>query len=323
MSSRHAPPRAGFTLIELLVVIAIIAVLIGLLLPAVQKVREAANRMSCSNNLKQIGLALLNYESTHKRFPPSRLTPATGVNHSWGTLILSYIEQDNLATKYDRTKNWAHADNRGATSIPIKTYACPSTPEDPLRLVDGRATNDYAPPSLVAETLIARTDPRLVENTPPPANRGIINAVDSQPGVQLQQVKDGSSNTILVTEAAGRDTHYVKGGMVRTGNLNPGGGNPQATNGKVVGAAWADPEGDIPLHGVTPPSGSPSPSYTAPGVCAVNCTNNQEAFSFHTGGINAVFGDGSVHFISEGINIRTFATLVTMRGLEVVASSDY
>src|SRR5262245_37323780 len=127
MTPRSQTRLSGFTLIELLVVIAIIAVLIGLLLPAMHKVREAANRMSCQNNLKQIGLALMNYESTHKRSPPSRLQVSNSVAHSWATLILPYIEQDNLYARYNRDANWPQ---NAVTVVPVKTYSCPSTPED-------------------------------------------------------------------------------------------------------------------------------------------------------------------------------------------------
>ena len=127
--------RIGFTLIELLVVIAIIAILIGLLLPAVQKIRASANRMSCSNNLKQLGLAMHNYHDTNGFFPASSYTtgkPApgnpSGTFHSWRAFTLDYIEQGNVGRMYDKNQNWFAPDNLFAASTPIKTYICPSTP---------------------------------------------------------------------------------------------------------------------------------------------------------------------------------------------------
>src|SRR5436305_12150787 len=105
VATRHA--RSGFTLIELLVVIAIIAVLIGLLVPAVQKVREAAGRAQCSNNLRQLVIGLHNYHDTLSAFPPAKWTePISGAKHAWPILIMPYIEQDNLYHLYTFTKNW-------------------------------------------------------------------------------------------------------------------------------------------------------------------------------------------------------------------------
>src|SRR5262245_49747946 len=128
--------RAAFTLIELLVVIAIIAVLIGLLLPAVQKVREAANRVSCQNNLKQLGLALHNFHDTNQAFPASGWTIAGPGNPNgkfvgWRPLTLPFIEQENLQRPYDFNLNWWEGANLTAAGVPVKTFLCPSAPQRP------------------------------------------------------------------------------------------------------------------------------------------------------------------------------------------------
>jgi prepilin-type N-terminal cleavage/methylation domain-containing protein len=125
--------RPAFTLIEVLVVIAIIAILIGLLLPAVQKVRDAANRTQCMNNLRQLGLALHNFHEANQAFPASGWTKAgpgnpQGKYVGWRPLTLPYIEQENLQKLYDFNVNWWEGTNPTAAGVPVKTYQCPAAP---------------------------------------------------------------------------------------------------------------------------------------------------------------------------------------------------
>jgi prepilin-type N-terminal cleavage/methylation domain-containing protein len=300
----HRSSRA-FTLLELLVVLAIIAVLIGLLLPAVQKVREAANRMKCSSNLKNVGLALNHFENTYGKFPPCRIDGpfreagvTAAVDHGWGGFILPFLEEAALALKYDWNLQHYVAANLRVASTHLKTLQCPSAEPDrfytsPLGLMG--ACTDYAPTQAV--------DPGL-------ARRDLIDAVGNYRGVMspnamthLRDITDGTSNTLLLAEDAGRPREWRVGhaGMDQT----------------IDGGPWAGQLNPILVMGATPDGVSRG------GPCALNCTNDHEIYSFHPGGANIVSVDGSVHFLKAGIDIRILARLVTRAGGEVVSGNDY
>jgi prepilin-type N-terminal cleavage/methylation domain-containing protein len=305
--------RGGFTLIELLVVIAIIAILIGLLLPAVQKIREAANRAKCQNNLKQIGLGLANHEAQFGYFPPGALrSPATGtvgpfyqkfgvtangVNHSWTIFLLPFIEQDNLYRKYSINLDWSNPANQAVRETPLAVLVCPSTPK--LNRFDQKTVNglsvklaagDYAPDNAYSTVLegIGLVDPTTNPN-------GVLQVNQAW---SIPEILDGASNTSVIAEDAGRPDRWQAGKL-------------KTVNGQTDGG-WADDANEYITHGFT------ADGNTNPGPCHTNCTNNNEVYSFHIGGAYHVFADGSVHFIKASMDIRMFVKLLTRAGFDVI-----
>ena len=331
----HAPHhsrRVGFTLIELLVVIAIIAILIGLLLPAVQKVREAAARMKCSNNLKQLGLAIHNFHDTTGYLPSreGRLTPTGYTGRMSGLIpILPYIEQDNI-----------HRTIMSPLTVDSTTYpAGGPQPWDPNPTLDGQTGGIYWPFRTTITTFLCPSDSgppsgtgikhtnymfcsgdSIDLHTTNNASRGMFGRNTNLPsnGFRLTEVGDGLSNTIAMSERLRGNT-----GVQRTMTFQNAGNwfttpnqclanfnfalkqwNPPTTNTTPGPRAWAGlrwPDGGMGFGGLT--TNAPPNSVS----CAWNAHDAQNGLyppsSNHTGGVNALMGDGSVLFINDNIDV--------------------
>jgi prepilin-type N-terminal cleavage/methylation domain-containing protein/prepilin-type processing-associated H-X9-DG protein len=326
MTRRCSRSAAGFTLIELLVVIAIIAVLIGLLLPAVQKVREAAARTQCKNNLKQLGLACHNYNEAHGGFPPARLdvpdypgnTFEKPPRISWVPLLMPYIELDTLQQQYAMNRDYADPANDGvapytgavarANQFEIKMLLCPSAPQGRVA-GNKRAVTDYAPTTQVSPLLVSN---KIYTAYPLPSDPTWIGIMGVNVKRKVTEIRDGTSNTILMAEDAGRNQWWV---------MNRNVGSAPANHGNLgETGAWANPGSRITIYGFNP-AAFPSGTYT-PGDCAVNCVNGNEIYAFHTGLANVVMGDGSVRSLQAQTSVNVVIPLVTRSGSEPPPGSD-
>jgi prepilin-type N-terminal cleavage/methylation domain-containing protein/prepilin-type processing-associated H-X9-DG protein len=301
--------RRGFTLIELLVVIAIIAVLIGLLLPAVQKVRSAAARIQCANNLKQIGLGMHNYENSFQGLPPSRTTGTVGTapyfpyQHSWSAALLPYIEQTNSFNLYTYKANWDAPVNHAAVRTYMKLFNCPATPTQPrvdTTISAQPSAGDYHAVNAIKD-FVGINCFGLTRITGKDDDR-LVGAMMRDQVTPFTAISDGLSNTILVAEDAARPVFYNADRQV----FDP--------VGKEGG--WADPNAAFSIDGS-------NRDGTVPGPCPLNCSNNSEVYAFHPDGANVVFADGSVHYLHQSINLCVLAALVTRSGNELVEASDY
>ena len=293
--------RNAFTLVELLVVIAIIGILIGMLLPAVQMVRAAARRSACQNNCKQIGLAILNYESGNMKFPPGQFWTApegdsNRLDYAWSSLILPYIEANNVYDGIDFKQPYTAASNVAAAASTVPGYLCPSTSErdgdrqgDLIISADGveLACIDYmglAGPSSGEENPATGEDYERQQGILT-GTKGLENFATLlvPPAVKFAMITDGSSNTMMVTECTGRGTEAE--------DDDPNG-------------AWVSGKNITHLQG------------KVNGKKAKSSWNDELIYSEHTGGANALFCDGSVHFLSSDVSKKSLLARASRSGDE-------
>jgi prepilin-type N-terminal cleavage/methylation domain-containing protein/prepilin-type processing-associated H-X9-DG protein len=306
---RRARPRRAFTLIELLVVIAMIAILIGMLLPAVQKVREAAARMKCANNMKQLGLAIHNYESVHREVPAlgTYRPPGRMDKHGWMMFLLPYLEQTALANNYRWDVDYSDPANQPVIKAQLKVVQCPSTPRTTWTVSGAEAgvpyeaaVGDYAACNGVNKSLATYL------GNPDMSRGGMFFGEITPRGVRFTEVTDGLSQTFLILEHAGKPDWYVLGAKQPTPIPTP------------VRAAWGHQyQFSILLRGHTADGLNPN------GPCAINCSNDLGIYSFHAGSANVLFSDGGVQSVKNGMKIEVVAALATVSGGEVISPSDY
>ena len=338
----EAKRPTGFTLVELLVVIAIIAVLIGLLLPAVQSAREAARRIQCTNNLKQQGLALHGYHDATGKLPSGGRPPeAATVRCGVFIYMLPWLEKKTWWDRYDTSVTWSHPNNLPVTSQRVSEYECPSS-------VGNQGPIDHNPdgttgfgPGIVAVGDYGASlgiDPRLpaaipdaaraAQVIPSPAmsssaTRPTNGLLPKNTSLKFGDVSDGLSRTIAIFESAGRPYVWRQGRQVssnlQTAHTNAGGWCRPASDILLAGSNAAGTT--IPGTSVGRTNGHDhgSEPYAAGGYTSsgYGTEGSSQPFAFHPGGFNVAMGDGSVRSISNEIDIVVISALVTRNGGEV------
>lgn len=302
MLSARRSGRSGFTLVELLVVIAIIGILVGLLLPAVQAAREAARRMQCSNNVRQIGLALHNYESAHKKFPPGWIAnvPAGEPGWGWATALLPFMEQNSVYQRLDLNVEIIAAQNEPMIQTVIPTFICPSDPSPSLfQIAEAHDhshhfsytsfdEDDHEPHNVDdGEKLFAIAKSNYV---------GVFGTgeVDESPyssdgafwgnsRIRMQDFVDGTSNTFVIGERSSRLGGSLWHGVIPEAN---------AAFARIVGSTDHVPNSPV--------------------------GHFDDFSSFHATGANFIMGDCSVRLIPDTIDETVYRAMATRHGGEVV-----
>jgi prepilin-type N-terminal cleavage/methylation domain-containing protein len=310
-------PRTAFTLVELLVVIAIIGALVALLMPAVQMARESARRVSCTNNMRQIGRGLEYFHDTNGVLPPGAISSSASkqvrakfsikgqTEHGWGQFLLPFIEQKILYDQYHWDADWRAPENKLVRETHLQVFTCASAPNGKQgKRKDSFKSGGFDWQAAAADYSITngldykRLRPlKLLDDYGLPVNdknKLTFGVMRENEFVRFAEIKDGLSNTTWITEDAGRPALYKSGGRL----------DPSSSTG---GAGWADPMNWSTLHGYN----AATDRFNGP--CPINCTNRAEIFSFHPGGAMIVMGDGSTHFLSEATDIRLVARLITRK----------
>jgi prepilin-type N-terminal cleavage/methylation domain-containing protein len=340
-SEKKSNQRFAFTLVELLVVIAIIGILIGMLLPAVQQVREAARRIACANNCRQIGLATLNYESAYMGLPPSWLRPVLPVGapdqDGWSVQaqLLPFLEQGNVGNQLDFQYGYKNTINASVELSPgiqlsaarIPIYLCPSETQDQIR------ENEHYPLNYAANVgtwfVYGGTDSGTTGNGALQVNRK----------TRMGQYSDGTSNTVMISEVKAYTPYFRDAGGTNLpiptdpNSLGAMGGDFKPTTGHTE---WVDGRShQTGFTAVFAPNTKVLHSDSATGEVDIDWTSRREgksateptfaavtSRSYHSGGVNATNCDGSTRFITDTISLEVWQALATRNGGEVVDSSD-
>lgn len=308
---RRRVARRAFTLVELLVVIAIIGILVGLLLPAVQAAREAARRMQCSNNLKQIALSLHNYHDTHKNFPPLWISRFPGYSDraNWITMSLPFIEQGNLNSRYDaNSSTGGGAGNQFLNAAEVPIYRCPSAPQNPPSPYPGItgftwALGNYACNNGFGPMTSVNPQTAEIARTVRPG----VFAANRKFG--LRDMTDGTSSTMMVSEiyanASTATSSDWRGNLTYPENCMfhwneaPNSRTPDRLRNQLCVST--------PMN----PCVGTFTSFSARNIIVT-------ARSLHTGGVQVAFGDGSVRFVSESVNLISWQSIGSPANGEVV-----